>query len=279
MSAGARELLGDARVHKVALKDALELHGGIAFTYTPHPDAPTKCNSGLVRCVRIPVTGVYSVLAAGARAPNAQHMRGGYGVVAEATFLLQEGDVLELLCGAMGEVAGKGQRERAAAAGAPKGAGGHGGGNALPSSNFSSNFSSLASAHESCIGAGGGGGTFVALNSRRNPLLVAGGGGGSVGTRDAAPGLDASVRPDGHPGTFGTLKHFVQAGRGGRQGLGGWGAPDGGGDGGGGYYGESVAGGYNARALLPPAAVERCVQLVPIIFAHSIFAHRDLHGR
>ena len=53
--------------------------------------------------IQIPSTGQYTITAKGAKAADGNHFKGGRGAIISATFLLQEGDLLEILCGGMSE--------------------------------------------------------------------------------------------------------------------------------------------------------------------------------
>ena len=49
LSRSAADLLGNARTHRRAVKDALALHHGVSFSYTPDPQRPGRCSLGLIR--------------------------------------------------------------------------------------------------------------------------------------------------------------------------------------------------------------------------------------
>ena len=53
--------------------------------------------------IRIPTTGQYRITAKGAKAADGKNFRGGQGAIISATFLLQQDDLLEILCGGMSE--------------------------------------------------------------------------------------------------------------------------------------------------------------------------------
>ena len=53
--------------------------------------------------VQIPSTGQYRITAKGAKAADSDRFKGGRGAIISATFLLQKGDLLEILCGGMSE--------------------------------------------------------------------------------------------------------------------------------------------------------------------------------
>jgi len=79
---------------------------------------------------------------------------------------------------------------------------------------------------------GGAGGTFVSINGRGNPLIVAGGGGGTRGAKGDRDGSDASLEPDGAPGSG---AHFSE---GGKAGHGAGSAANRYGSGGGGFFSD-----------------------------------------
>jgi hypothetical protein len=101
-SASTRQLIGNAPVSRSdALRDSKRLHAGLTYSYTPHQSSPTDLATGLLRSLRIPVAGVYRIEAAGASAAGARTNMGGKGAQIAATFHLQQGEILEILCGAM----------------------------------------------------------------------------------------------------------------------------------------------------------------------------------
>ena len=51
--------------------------------------------------VQIPSAGHYRITAKGAKAADSDHFKGGRGAIISATFLLQKGDLLEILSGGM----------------------------------------------------------------------------------------------------------------------------------------------------------------------------------
>ena len=53
--------------------------------------------------IKIPSTGLYRITAKGAKAADSERFKGGRGAIISATFLLQKGDLLEILCGGMSE--------------------------------------------------------------------------------------------------------------------------------------------------------------------------------
>ena len=53
--------------------------------------------------IKIPTTGKYQIIAKGAKAADGQYSKGGRGAIISAVFTLQQGDILDILCGAMSE--------------------------------------------------------------------------------------------------------------------------------------------------------------------------------
>ena len=53
--------------------------------------------------IQIPSTGHYRITAKGAKAADGDCFKGGRGAIISATFLLQKGDLLEILCGGMSD--------------------------------------------------------------------------------------------------------------------------------------------------------------------------------
>ena len=53
--------------------------------------------------IRILTTGQYGITAKGAKAADGQRFKGGFSAIISATFLLQQDDLLEILCGGMSE--------------------------------------------------------------------------------------------------------------------------------------------------------------------------------
>ena len=59
--------------------------------------------SAKIVTIQIPSTAYYRITAKGAKAADGADFKGGRGAIISATFLLQEDDVLEILCGGMSE--------------------------------------------------------------------------------------------------------------------------------------------------------------------------------
>jgi len=60
--------------------------------------------TGRIITIQIPTSGHYRITAKGAKAADGERFKGGQGAIISATFILQKGDILEILCG------GKSQR-------------------------------------------------------------------------------------------------------------------------------------------------------------------------
>ena len=56
--------------------------------------------------LKIPATGRYQITAKGAKAADGKHCRGGRGAIISAVFTLQEGDILDILCGGKSDCQG-----------------------------------------------------------------------------------------------------------------------------------------------------------------------------
>ena len=56
--------------------------------------------------IKIPVKGRYRIIAKGAKAADGKNCNGGRGAIISAEFILQEGDVLDILCGGMSDCQG-----------------------------------------------------------------------------------------------------------------------------------------------------------------------------
>ncbi|XP_065908501.1 uncharacterized protein [Dysidea avara] len=64
------------------------------------------CNiefSGKIVSIQIPSSGQYRITARGAKAADGERFKGGRGAIISATFILQKGDILEVLCGGMSQ--------------------------------------------------------------------------------------------------------------------------------------------------------------------------------
>ena len=64
------------------------------------------CSIGFVAkivTIKIPYTAHYRITAEGAKAADSDHFKGGRGAIISTTFVLHEGDLLEILCGGMSE--------------------------------------------------------------------------------------------------------------------------------------------------------------------------------
>ena len=183
--------------------------------------------------VQIPSTGHYRITAKGAKAADSDHFKGGRGAIISATFLLQKGDILEILCGGMSE------RQGCHSGGA---------GGTFVAVNNRQVLENL------LLVAGGGGGTRgyddkdvdgcdASLDSNGTPAATINCANGGV---NGAPGNDANfLGPSwGHGGagwqqSSSTAKSFVEGGSGGECGGFGGGGSVGlyGGGGGGGFSG------------------------------------------
>ena len=183
--------------------------------------------------IQIPSTGHYRITAKGAKAADSDVFKGGRGAIISATFLLQKGDLLEILCGGMSE------RQGCHSGGA---------GGTFVAVNSRQIFENI------LLVAGGGGGTrgydhqdcdgcdgnLEPNGTSANIIHCADGG------KDGAPGKDANFLgpPWGHGGagwqqSSTTAKSFVEGGDGGECGGFGGGGSVGlyGGGGGGGFSG------------------------------------------
>ena len=162
--------------------------------------------------IRIPTTGQYGITAKGAIAADGQRFKGGFGAIISATFLLQQDDLLEILCGGMSEC------ERCHSGGA---------GGTFVAVNNRQAFENL------LLVAGGGGGTCgyddedcdgcnasLELHGKSADKTYC-----AKSGMDGAPGQDANFvgPPWGHGGagwqqSSSTAKSFVEGGNGGKCG-------------------------------------------------------------
>ena len=183
--------------------------------------------------IQIPYTGHYRITAKGAKAADSDLFRGGQGAIISATFPLQKGDLLEILCGGMSE------RQGCHSGGA---------GGTFVAVNNRQVFENI------LLVAGGGGGTRGYDDQDCNGCdgnLEPNGTSANIkhcaeGGKDGAPGKDANfLGPSwGHGGagwqqSSSTAKSFVEGGDGGECGGFGGGGSVGlyGGGGGGGFSG------------------------------------------